>query len=76
MGPPREQWLVQVGCVGGEVPGGGGVGALGGGVSCSEANWKPRIDVELDPYLMDPSCEIHTVWLGSVSRATLPEFVV
>ena len=54
MGPPREQWFVQVGGMGGEVPGGevpgdGGVGALGGGVSCSEASWKPRIDVELDP---------------------------
>ena len=60
MGPPRAQWLVQTGCVGGEVPGGGGVGVIGGG-DCSEANWNPRIDVELDPYLMDPSCEIHTV---------------
>ena len=30
-------------------PEGGGVGAEGGGVVCSDANWKPRIDVELDP---------------------------
>ena len=46
--------MLQVGGIGGVVPGGevpsdGGVGALGGGDVCCSEVWKLRIDVELDP---------------------------
>ena len=42
----------------------------------SASTWKGRIEVELDPRVTDPFAEIHTVWLGSVSRAVLPALVV